>query len=359
MSKINKISVDGAVYDIEDASVPGWAKGVDKPTYKTSELENDSNYVTEAQMNERISNIEISGGVDLSNCTSTNVLPNDHGDVKTRYRICNKSEDESPVVYFPLCKLPTDNSKNRASVILRGRIGGYLPGDMAMIDALIWNRTETGISLLNINADSFSLDEPLRVCDIVVYTNSDNTDTVYLKCKEYFVFDINLEVYQDTAQILYDGTYLTEEPSGTLSAAASTSNKRVEIYNGKLYLNGTEVGGGTGGSGSNFEIFPTDEKIIVGTHNGKNVYRQRVTGNFTESYANEYWCNTTIGNIDRILNYNGTVFYSQDDTGVAFGFHHCARLVALPPSGILRVDCVDTLFANDYFEVWLDFTEKD
>lgn len=67
MSKINKISVDGAVYDIEDASVPGWAKGVDKPTYKTSELENDSSYVTEAQMNERISNIEISGGVDLTN----------------------------------------------------------------------------------------------------------------------------------------------------------------------------------------------------------------------------------------------------------------------------------------------------
>jgi hypothetical protein len=258
LSKINQINVDGAVYDIEDKSVPGWAKGVDKPTYKTSELENDNNFVTEAQMNERISNIEISGGVDLSVKTNTSVLPNDHGDIKTRYRICNKSEDESPVVYFPLVKLPTDNSKNRASVILRGRIGGYLPGDMAMVDALIWNRTETGISLLNINADSFSLDEPLRVCDIVVYTNEDDTDTVYLKCKEYFVFDINMEVYQDTAQILYDGTYLTEAPSGTLSAAASTSNKRVEIYNGKLYINGNEIGGSSGNSNESTVLYDNE-----------------------------------------------------------------------------------------------------
>lgn len=257
MSKINKISVDGIIYDLEDKSVPSWAKSNTKPSYKTSELENDSNFITETRVDEKIANVAIGGGVDLSNYatkedlnskTNTSVLPNDNGDVKTKYRICNKSEDESPVVYFPIAKLPADNSKNRASVIIRGRIGGYLPGDMAMVDALIWNRSETGISLLNINADSFSLDEPLRVCDIVVYTNSDNTDTVYLKCKEYFVFDINLEVYQDTAQVLYDGTFLTEEPTGTLSAAASTSNKRVEIYNGKLYLNGTEVGGGSASS---------------------------------------------------------------------------------------------------------------
>lgn len=89
MSKINKISVDGVTYDIEDKSVPSWAKGVDKPTYKTSELENDNNFVTETQMNERISNIEISGGVDLSNYatkeelpTKTSQLENDSGYIK-------------------------------------------------------------------------------------------------------------------------------------------------------------------------------------------------------------------------------------------------------------------------------------
>lgn len=210
-------------------------------------------YASKGYVDEKVANIEVGGGVDLSEYatkeelntkTNTSVIPNDNEDIKTKFRICNKSEVSSPVVYFPLAKLPKDNSKNRASVILRGRIGGYLPQDMAMINALIWNRGTTGISLFNINADTYTLDEPLRLCDIVVYTNSDNTDTVYLKCKEYFVFDIDLEVYQSTANIIYDGTYLTTEPTGTLSAAASTSDKRVEVYDGKLYVNGTDINAG-------------------------------------------------------------------------------------------------------------------
>ena len=210
-------------------------------------------YASKGYVDEKVANIEVGGGVDLSeyatkedldNKTNTGVLPNDNGDVKTRFRICNKAEDNSPVIYFPLVKLPKDNSKNSASVILKGRVGGFLSKDMAMINALIWNRTTTGISLFNINADTYTLEEPLRLCDIVVYTNADTTDTVYLKCREWFVFDIDLEVYQSTAQILYDGTYLTTEPTGTLSAAASTSDKRVEIYDGKVYLSGTEINAG-------------------------------------------------------------------------------------------------------------------
>lgn len=112
-------------------------------------------------------------------------------------------------------------------------------------------------------------------------------------------------------------------------------------------------------SGSSLDIYPITEKIIVGKHNGKDVYRQFVTGRFTESYANEYWCNTSITNIERILNYNGSVFLSEDDTGVAFGFHYGARLVALTPNGKLRVDAISTDFANKYFECWFDFTEKE
>ena len=49
MSKINKISVDGALYELEDSNVPGWAKSPNKPSYKTSELENDEGFLTEHQ----------------------------------------------------------------------------------------------------------------------------------------------------------------------------------------------------------------------------------------------------------------------------------------------------------------------
>lgn len=232
--------------------------------YKNKEV------ATQEYVDEKVLNIDV-GDLDLSTKTDTSVMPNDGGEIKTRFRICNKSEDESPVVYFPLVKLPVDNNKNSASAIIRGRIGGYLPQDMAMINALIWNRGTTGISLFNINADTYTLEEPLRICDIVVYTNEDATDTVYLKCKEYFVFDIDLEVYQSTAEIIYDGTYLTEEPTGTISATASTSDKRVEVYNGKLYLNGTELTGGTGGSSGDYELPIASASTLGGIKVGANL----------------------------------------------------------------------------------------
>lgn len=40
MSKINKIQVDETTYDIEDLSVPNWAKQNTKPTYDYSEIQN-------------------------------------------------------------------------------------------------------------------------------------------------------------------------------------------------------------------------------------------------------------------------------------------------------------------------------
>ena len=59
MSKINKVQVDNIIYDIEDASIPSWARENEKPIYnyeeienlpvipsKTSELENDNYYVS-------------------------------------------------------------------------------------------------------------------------------------------------------------------------------------------------------------------------------------------------------------------------------------------------------------------------
>ena len=40
MSKINKIKVNNITYDIEDLSVPNWAKAENKPTYSYNEIQN-------------------------------------------------------------------------------------------------------------------------------------------------------------------------------------------------------------------------------------------------------------------------------------------------------------------------------
>lgn len=46
MSKINKIQVDETTYDIEDLSVPSWAKADTKPTYDYSEIQNTPDLTT-------------------------------------------------------------------------------------------------------------------------------------------------------------------------------------------------------------------------------------------------------------------------------------------------------------------------
>ena len=193
----------------------------------------------------------ISTNEDLGLKTNTSVLPNDNGEIKTKYRIANKSltGSGSPTWYYPLCKLPKDDNGNYASVIISGRIGGWVSSNMSYINALAWNRSGTGISLLDI-AGSGSMSNIWGTCDIVIYTdaetvsetaNDNGIDTVYLKCKGYFTFDLDLEMFQSTAEILYNGTYLTTEPTGTLVAQASTSTKRAELYNGKLYVAGSEL----------------------------------------------------------------------------------------------------------------------
>lgn len=193
---------------------------------KVSELSNDSGYLTTHQ--------------DITGKTNTSVLPNDNGEIKTKFRISNKgyTGSGSTVWYYPLCKFPSDNSGNYASAIISGRIGGWIDSNMSSINALCWNRGSTGIALLDIAGGASSMSNIWNICDIVIYTDANaTTDTVYLKCAGYFTFDLDLELFQNSATILYSG-HLTTEPTGTLNAKASTTTKRVEIINGEMYIAG-------------------------------------------------------------------------------------------------------------------------
>ena len=194
---------------------------------KVSELSNDSGYLTTHQ--------------DITGKTNTSVLPNDNGEIKTKFRISNKgyTGSGSATWYYPLCKFPSDNAGNYASAIISGRIGGWVNSNMSSINALCWNRDSTGIALLDIAGGASSMSNIWSACDIVIYTDANAiTDTVYLKCTSYFTFDLDLELFQSSAIILYNGSHLTTEPTGTLNAKASTTTKRVEIINGEMYIAG-------------------------------------------------------------------------------------------------------------------------
>lgn len=177
--------------------------------------------------------------------TNTSVFPNNSGHIKSKYRIGTRGYTSGATWYYPLCKLPVVSNNNSSSATIRGRVGGWNDCNMSSLYAMMWNRTTTGITLLDLAGNLYQKTQTIQdvwnLCDIVIYKNSDNSDTVYLKCKDYFCFDLDLELFQDSAQILYDGSYLTSEPSGTLSAQASTTNERMELYNSALYVKGNKV----------------------------------------------------------------------------------------------------------------------
>lgn len=181
----------------------------------------------------------------IANKTNTSVFPNNSGHIKSKYRIGTRGYTSGVTWYYPLCKLPVVSNSNSSSATIRGRVGGWNDNNMSSLYAMMWNRVTTGITLLDLAGNLYEKTQTIQdvwnLCDIVIYKNSDNSDTVYLKCKDYFCFDLDLELFQDIAQILYDGSYLTSEPSGTLSAQASTTNERMELYNSALYVKGNKV----------------------------------------------------------------------------------------------------------------------
>ena len=185
-------------------------------------------------------------GLNASNYTSSSILPNyeSNSEIKTKYRVSKKdfTGGTTTAWYYPLIKFPQTNASNYASLIVSGRIGGWTNNDMSYYQALMWNRGDTGIASIDISGSATSESGYFNVVDFVIYkSDSTNEETVYAKCQGYFAFDLDLELFQTTASILYDGTKLTTTPSGTLTAQASTTQKRLALVNGKLLMNGTDI----------------------------------------------------------------------------------------------------------------------
>lgn len=179
-----------------------------------------------------IINAEYLGGYD-----AREVFPN-YGEVKTANRLSNKGYTGSATWYYPLLKLPVDNAGNYASAIVTGRIGGWVASNMSFCQFLIWNRDGEGITCLHMDGKG-STSEATNTADLVVYRNSDNTSTVYIKCNSYFTYDLNVQTYQSSATIVYNGKYSTTTPTGTLKVSGVNATTRLELSkNGAVYNGG-------------------------------------------------------------------------------------------------------------------------
>lgn len=174
----------------------------------------------------------------------SDILPVNTAEIQTKYRIAKKSYTggSDTIWWYKLCKFPINNNGNGASAIVSGRIGGFQSNNMSYINAIVWNRDTPGISLIDIAARTDYVNYIWNLCDLELYVGSDGTATLYLKCKGYFAYDLNVEGMQlSTGTIIYDGTYITTTPSGTLTAKASTAMNRLELYNNSVRIGGNTV----------------------------------------------------------------------------------------------------------------------
>ena len=203
--------------------------------------------------------------------TDITVLPNDIGQIKTKFRLNNRGNtgNKATAWYYKLCTLPVNNGSNSASLIFSGRLGGYTSGDMSYIQGMAWNRGTPGIAIFDIGGTAAAMARIFEICDIVGYVNGDSIDaqatlTIYILCHGYFTYDLDLELYHSSSTFNYDETYITTVPSGTLAFQASTSNKRVEMINNKLLVNGTEVVTNTGSW--NITAKNISNKLTIGSY---------------------------------------------------------------------------------------------
>lgn len=137
-------------------------------------------------------------------------------------------------------KLPVDNAGNYASAIVKGRIGGWVASDMSFCQFLIWNRDGDGITCLHRDGKG-STSVATNTADLVVYRNSDNTSTVYIKCNNYFTYDLDIQRYQSNATIIYNGTHSTTAPTGTLKVSGAAATTRLELSKDGAKYNGDKL----------------------------------------------------------------------------------------------------------------------
>ena len=184
----------------------------------------------------------------LNTFTNISVLPNDINETKTKFRITAKDYTGNTTTttrYYKLLTLPINDTNNYASALIEGRIGGWASNSITDINAVIWNRGTPGISIFSLASGATTTATSIwDVCDLVLYVNSSSTSaaataTLYAKCYSSFIFDLDIELFQSNASIVFDGTYVTA-PSGTLAAQASTSKSKFEILNGKITV-GTDT----------------------------------------------------------------------------------------------------------------------
>lgn len=157
--------------------------------------------------------------------------------------------------YRLLATLPIDNSGNYCSVIINGRLGGWVNSNMAQWSILMTNRSDysgNNVGYAIVATGPYSAAQ--SITDIVVYKQADLSAQVYLKLSSYWTYDFNIAAYQAT--VSYDGTGSGSTPGGTLIWSLSAANKFTMNDSGVAEVNGVAalISGGALGTPSSGNV---------------------------------------------------------------------------------------------------------
>ena len=244
---------------------------------------------------------------------NTRITDLTYNDLK-RIQVKGYTGTGAPYWYYPVATLPIDNDGNYASVIITGRIGGWVKDNMSYINAIVSNRSgETG-SLIELGDN---INSALSIADIVLYRQSTNSTIVYLKVKSYFTFDLNVNLMQATYS--FDGSYVTA-PEGTNTWSASTAaNKLTVDKNGAAvatkkvateeWVNDQDFMPKTGGTFTGTVNFPKDASIDTNGY---------VTGTWLRTTANVHSASaaSSVAVLSSGWIYSRTAEEFRDDIGV-------------------------------------------
>ena len=119
-------------------------------------------------------------------------------------------------IYFKVATLPIDDAGNKASVMITGRLGGWVGNDSVATSSILLSNRSTTYTGTTISASVFGqgkVSNALSAMDIVVYGQSDKSAIVYIAvpASTSYAFDLILSTVQATPG--YTGT--SETPVGT------------------------------------------------------------------------------------------------------------------------------------------------
>lgn len=207
-------------------------KGDGPGATKTSELENDSDFTTNAALN---AGLATKADTSTVQSISTQVNANTAALASLNLKnilLVEKNADRINGWWYKIATLgAVSDLDNSGSIRLHGKINGVASSRSALVDIVLMNRND-GVKA---RGELFCSSE-FENADLVMYEDAETGEmTLYLKLIGWNTVDLDASCCDCTYD--YDGTYVTTEPSGTLVWSLQADDSIQKNIDGEMNVN--------------------------------------------------------------------------------------------------------------------------